>query len=153
MSLTSDDEIYDLLNDTYLNIGLNTPLNWKWNGRFRSSLGRANYDLSSVELSSVLWPLVSVPIRRSAVIHEACHIGAFKLYGSSGHGVEWEQLMIDCGEKPQSHHKFGKHLNKIQVYCACKDGCLIGKIRHGKITLGKANYACNSCDHILRLVK
>jgi predicted SprT family Zn-dependent metalloprotease len=156
MSLESDAEISRLISTTLQTIGLAElvyTFHWRWNARFRSSLGRADYSLLCVELSSALWPLVSVPIRRSTVIHEVCHIGSFKLYGCGGHGIEWQQLMIDCGEDPSPRHSFGKHLNKVQVFCDCEDGCRVGKITHHKIAHGKASYACNRCNRILRLVK
>jgi SprT protein len=153
MKLDSDDEITDFIADSFLNMGLHEAVHWKWNGRFKSSLGRAIYDESLLELSSFLWPHVSAKVRRTTILHEACHIGAFKLFNHKGHGTEWEQLMIYCGENPQSHHFCGKHLNKVQVFCDCDGGCRIGKIRHSKMLHGKASYACNTCDKILRLVK
>jgi predicted SprT family Zn-dependent metalloprotease len=72
-----------------------------WNGRLRSTLGRADYRGGTVELNSQLLdrnPAELVP----TLVHELCHLAAGV---RAGHGPKWKALMRACGEKPVACHR------------------------------------------------
>jgi predicted SprT family Zn-dependent metalloprotease len=72
-----------------------------WNGRLRSTLGRADYRGATVELNAHLLdrnPGELVP----TLVHELCHLAAGV---RAGHGPKWKALMRACGEKPVACHR------------------------------------------------
>lgn len=38
------------------------------------------------------------------VVHEVCHLLAFKLYGDRGHGRPWQKMMVALGFEPTCTH-------------------------------------------------
>jgi predicted SprT family Zn-dependent metalloprotease len=148
------EEIDEVVQDTFRKVELvsfGEGVSWEWNPRFKATLGRANYTQSLMEFSSYLWPYASVEMRTTAVIHEACHLASMQLFGEMGHGIKWKRLMVRCGQEPNVRHSVGIDLNTKMVYCECSEGCKISMVRYRKMLRGKATYACNICNHILRI--
>ena len=75
-----------------------------WNGRLRTSGGRALLHSQQVELNPRL--IAQNPQYFGAVlIHELAHLVATARYRKvKAHGKEWQQLMIAAGENPMVRH-------------------------------------------------
>ncbi|MGE0640412.1 MAG: SprT-like domain-containing protein [Thermoanaerobaculia bacterium] len=72
-----------------------------WNGRLRSTLGRADYRAAAIELNPELLdrnPGELVP----TLIHELCHLAAGV---RAGHGAKWKALMVAAGFPPTVCHR------------------------------------------------
>ena len=75
-----------------------------WNGRLRTSGGRALLHRQQVELNPRLIAQNSQYFG-TVLIHELAHLVASARYGRvKPHGKEWQQLMIAAGENPMVRH-------------------------------------------------
>ncbi len=81
-----------------------------WNKRFIRKFADAGYIVNPprgiIRLSPLIWERASDTERRETIIHEACHIVAFHLYGTEikPHGIEWRQAMANCEVEPVRCH-------------------------------------------------
>lgn len=107
-------EVCETLNvfDVYLG------LTWKFEPKFRSILGQAEYWNDSkghkywrIRYASKFWLPLGEAGRRNTIIHEVCHLAVEKLYGHCArpekdkervlsHGKHFRELMLKCGEDP-----------------------------------------------------
>lgn len=108
---------------------LASTITWTWNGRLTRAIARAHFHVTKIELSSRLFPLLSVDEQRDTVIHEVCHLAAHHLYGPSvaHHGREWRALMVKAGGKPRARSKsiegadfLRGGANRVTYYCSCR---------------------------------
>ncbi len=153
MPYSTDREVGVLIQDTFELLELKEygqRVGWSWNMRLRTTLGRADAEQSVMEFSSFMWPTIAPPMRRETVIHESCHLAAFEAAEEEGHGPVWRAMMLHCGLEPRVTHDQEQGANRVRVYCACEGGILIGRIRHGRIVSGEAEYLCNRCDQQVR---
>jgi len=137
---------------------LGRTINIKWNGRFTSCAGRANFSLNLIELSSKIWPLMNEEQQIETIVHETCHIidrsnGNFSRR-LGGHDISWQELMLDCGITPKRYHKVDTSSIKkrrgrqarFQFYCACPSDPkrTIGPTQYKRLR-GGAEYTCRTC--------
>lgn len=125
-----------------------------FNGRLTRTMGKANGH--RIQLSSRFWPHISDELKREIIIHEACHVvqcWAFPF--SEGHGPEWRKLMVLNGCKPIVSYPLPEELvNKVkpkslhrkQVFCKCKEGCMVGPRQYKYIANETHRYKCRVCN-------
>lgn len=115
-------------------------IKWKFNGRFRSRMGDANYNTFLIRLSAPLWKHALPADKENTVKHEACHlITRFKHGKVRAHGSEWVNIMIQAGQKPERCHKVKIVKKTVDVVCT---GCMVvipmgirraARLRNGQI--------------------
>ncbi|QGJ69809.1 SprT domain-containing protein [Planctomycetales bacterium 10988] len=129
----------------------------KFNPRFTSRAGDANYRSLTIRLSQPLWQRMAPAERRETVIHEACHLIAYFHHGSqiAPHGPEWQSMMIRCGLEPKRCHQIERsdlrrQVRRREVYCGCGKR-EITQHRYTRMKKGH-RYMCRVCQEMLTLV-
>jgi predicted SprT family Zn-dependent metalloprotease len=91
-------------------------LQFVWSSRMYRTMGRALYAEQKITLSTVLFTVATEQQNRSTVIHEMCHLIAYKLYGSAGrgHGQAWKVCMVNAGETPEIYHSVKYEKPKVK---------------------------------------
>lgn len=76
--------------------------------------------------------------------HEASHLIAWEIYGFniSGHGKEWQKVMVDLGQVPSRTHNYENKIGHEYV-CACRTAYFTTK-RHNLCLKGQ-EYSCGFC--------
>jgi len=95
------DEVLDL----WQVIDLRAAIGIRWNGRLRTTVGRALLDDMVVELNPRL--LARHPDQvRHVLVHEAAHLVVRRLHGSAAapHGKVWKGYMRQAGESTRATH-------------------------------------------------
>ncbi len=77
------------------------------NGRLTRTLGRAWVDSNPQIIDlSIKNMLTNINLYRSDIIpHELAHLVAFTVYGDTGHGKAWKQIMVDLGLTPRLSYR------------------------------------------------
>lgn len=127
-------------------------ITWSWNGRLTRAIARAHFQISKIELSSRLFPLLPVDEQRDTVIHEVCHLVAHHLHGPAvpHHGREWRALMVKAGGKPRARSKsiegadFLRGRNRVTYWCGCRTHAVTTS-RAAKIERGFI-FVCTRCQ-------
>jgi predicted SprT family Zn-dependent metalloprotease len=157
LEYNGDKEISHLFHETFERLNmtmLSFEASWQWNHAFRTSLGRANFTQKLIEFSSFLWPFAPALSRRTAVIHEVCHLVDREQGSQGGHPESWKALMIQCGEEPSQVHYFSQGMQpKKEVFCDCDQGVWIGPVRYRRMVDQTAAYKCTICGSHTRLKK
>ena len=71
----------------------------RWNGRMRSSAGRATWPLGLIELNPRLIEISMEEVRRT-MLHELAHLVAYERWGNrriQAHGPQWRKACRDLG--------------------------------------------------------
>lgn len=71
----------------------------RWNGRMRSSAGRATWPVALIELNPRLAEISSEEVKRT-MLHELAHLVAYERSGNrriQAHGVQWRRACRDLG--------------------------------------------------------
>lgn len=133
----------------------------KWNRRAIGRLGqaKASVDYLEINLSAKLWPRIPVAERADTIVHEACHLAAFVLYGPGvGHGPRWKALMRICNRQPnRCGHVYNGDLRKararttVPASCGCGTVTELGIRRANKVRRGQARYTCRRCRQVVKL--
>jgi predicted SprT family Zn-dependent metalloprotease len=76
--------------------------------RMVSSAGRARPTKHSIGLNARLLTRYPDEIL-TIVVHELCHLLAYKIYGDRGHGKPWKELMVKLGCEPRYYHTLDVH--------------------------------------------
>jgi hypothetical protein len=85
-------------------LDLEDTIQWGWNPRLRTTLGRAIPGKMRVELNPLLLARHPGHVRH-VLIHELAHLVAIRLHGRQApHGGAWKQLMQKAGESPRATH-------------------------------------------------
>jgi SprT protein len=134
-------------------------IQWSWNRRLTRAIARAHFHSSLIELSSRLFPLLSLTDQRDTVIHETCHLVAHRLHGPSiaHHGREWRALMLKAGGMPRARSKSieGADLlrgkNRVTYFCTCRSHAITA-YRAAKIERGHI-FVCTRCRAELSLTQ
>ena len=129
-----------------------------FNKYFTSKMGEAHYGKKYVCFSLPLWPRASDADRRNTIVHEACHIAQFHLYGLSGneaHGWQWQKCMALCGEPANRCHNIDRtglatKYSKVMAQCSCGakeiSSNLATRMKKG------ARYSCTRCKSAIVIV-
>jgi len=118
---STTDEIQALTKETCETCGIMDiypDIEWKFEKRFKTTLGEASYWADSegknywlIKYSSLMWLPLGDTGRKNTVVHEVCHLAVERLYGHCSrpkkgqervldHGKHWQDLMKKCGEDP-----------------------------------------------------
>jgi predicted SprT family Zn-dependent metalloprotease len=111
-----------------------------FNGRLRSTLGRADFSAVTVELNPHLLdrnPRELVP----TLVHELCHLAAGP---RAGHGPKWKSMMAACGAEPTVCHRLDtSHIaRRRRIWLWRCRTCGEGYPRHHR---GARRYRCADC--------
>jgi len=82
---------------------IHLPFKWEFSDKTPSgALGWATYSERKISLNTEYWRGLSTERRRQLVMHEACHLISFHLYGveGKGHRRKWRDCMRNCGLVP-----------------------------------------------------
>ena len=146
-------------NDLIGNIGV------LFSERFTRKIGEARYyceyelrpAYGLIRLSTPLFEIATDKQRKSVVVHESCHLianhCAFKhAISIKPHGIEWQQLMLVCGEVPRATFPVHPGLLtkpsfgiKIMMKCDCPGGSLIGPQQFYRLVEESRAYYCKIC--------
>lgn len=112
----------------------------RWNGRLRTSVGRAFVQRGRIELNPRL--LGEHPDQIPIVLaHEAAHVAAFRLYGpaTEAHGRQWRALMRLAGFSPAITHDLPvprarrrPHYLYLRVCDGCGARAILAAVRYGR---------------------
>ena len=116
----------------------------KFTPRFTRKFAEAGYGIrplrARIRISPMIWQRATPKERFETIIHEACHIVAFHLYGVDikPHGVEWRQAMKNCGVEPMIYHNISLvGINKFYIRdCPKEDRCFVNKRNLDKLRKG-----------------
>lgn len=141
--------------ETLDRLDLYEKLDIEWRSRFTSKMGSACFyshgkKNHAVRFSIPLWPRASRTERRVTVIHEVCHIVAYKNALELGvhirpHGREWEVLMLRCDVSPDRTHSVSNKglVKRVDVNCGCGTISVTPYVA-GRVAAG-AGYRCRRC--------
>lgn len=133
-----------------------SKIKWRFNGRFRSRLGDANYRTMIIRFSAPLWGKATLEQKQQTTKHEIAHLISWYKYGPKikSHGIEWKEIMIKAGQTPDVTHKIQTFKKTIDVICV---GCItihkMGLIRAHKLKSGQAKYNCKECGSSVEFMK
>lgn len=125
-----------------------------FNARYTRCLGRASGH--RLQLSSKFWPHISDELKHDIIVHEACHVVQSWTYPfSEPHGKEWRKLMRLMGKNPKVNQEIPEEISKKvkpksqhrkQVFCGCKEGCMVGPRQYKYIANDTHRYRCRVCN-------
>jgi SprT protein len=131
-------------------------IEWSWNKRLTRAIARAHFRTNHIELSALLFPLLTVDDRKDTIIHEVCHLVAHHIHGPGirHHGREWKSLMIEAGGRPLARSKsiegadlFRRGPARVTFFCACREHAVTA-YRAAKIERGSV-FVCTRCKSAL----
>lgn len=132
----------------------------EFNGRFTRRAGDANVVKNKVRFSTPLWPRMAEEERWETIVHEACHLAAFKIHFPTRigtHGRKWEVLMLLCGATGERCHKIDRtglkrKAKRYPVKCDCKTHHVTAKtLEKIKKSDWRSYYYCPRCRGKLRV--
>lgn len=140
-----DEVVNAWIAEIYAKFSLPVDCTWKWNYRALRTAGKAFPVRREMQFSYKFFQRVDENEQRDTVVHEVCHLIAFKLYGDKGHKEGWKHCMLVCGHKPERCHKydFFEHRRK-SAFCACGE-VKVGPIKYNWIASGKKTFFCSRC--------
>lgn len=72
--------------------------------RSKRMVGQAQMAISLIRLNPIWLAIENQEVRDAiqadTLVHEICHIIAFKLYGDRGHSIDWRRCMVRMGVLP-----------------------------------------------------
>lgn len=141
-------EIDSIINYCCIKLQCENTFTWKWNSRFRTKLGLAYTTLGRMEFSTFLFERVDSAAQTNTVVHETCHLIAWKLYKDGGHGKYWKWCMRRLGYEPKRCHSFDFREHKHHIECACGKRP-IGPLRYKRMLNG-VKYSCSICREVVK---
>ena len=107
-------------------------ISWSFDNRLTRCIGKAFVGVNMIKFSAPLWPRADMVERKNTVIHEACHIIAFRKYGHvKSHGHEWKHCMRQTGEIASRCHSIDRTGLRRQVK--------------------RYIFSCSNCDQLFNL--
>jgi predicted SprT family Zn-dependent metalloprotease len=128
-------------------------IRWGFNSLFTRKFGVAKLQTNIVEFSQKLWERATKEEQRQVVIHEICHLIAYKKYKDRGHGKWWKFTMRNCGVEARRCHSINreglerKNRGTIKYKCQCGQSYNLGKVIVRRITTSQSDsqYYCRKC--------
>jgi len=128
---------------------------WSFNGRLKTTLGRAWYKDSKVEFCFNLWDKASYEQRRSVIIHEVVHVLCFIKYQKNcGHSNLWKSMMIQCdGDTSRCHDVDTSQQRRNHKCYIIKCRCRAHEITSNRFSRMKrgSKYKCGVCGYGLNI--
>lgn len=144
-------EAEQTLRECWRRFPLKAPVKLEWRN-YRVTAGMAHYRLNLITLSPAV--LTTAEAVRDTVIHEFAHLLAFMRYGvpGKGHGLPWQQAMLDLGAQPQVRHSYAVQRNtrRQQVEYRCLR-CGVTFLRARRLPTRRV-YVHANCGGDLRLI-